>query len=548
MTAQGAHRGGHGTPLVLLHGLTGSWRVWQPVLGALEARHDVFAPTLPGHHGGPPLAAGAPVSVERLADALEGMLDEAGIGTAHLAGNSLGGWLALELGRRGRARSVVALSPAGGWRTARDLRRAIRRVAAGRAALAHHERLRLAALMRRPRARRLALRTVMERGDLVSAADVASFFEDSLGCSAVPGFLAWIRDAPPIAPAPQWPDHPVRIAWARSDRTIPFARYGRPLLEAVPHAEHVTLTGVGHVPMFDDPELVARTILEVTRRADNPTRSKPMTTTTEIQLDGRRGPVTVQRWDADDPRRIVVIAHGYGEHAGRYDHVARRLARDGAVVYAPDHHGHGRSPGERALVDDVEALVDDVAAVIALARERHPGLPVALIGHSLGGIIATRLAQRDDHGLAALVLSGPVIGGNPEIEALLGLDPIPDVPIDPGMLSRDPAVGEAYASDPLVYHGPFARASLEGLFAAVRAIADGPGLGSLPTLWIHGEEDPLAPLAVTREAIERIRGERLEERIYPGARHEVFNETNRTEVLDDVADFIATAVQAPIGG
>jgi len=116
------------------------------------------------------------------------------------------------------------------------------------------------------------------------------------------------------------------------------------------------------------------------------------------------------------------------------------------------------------------------------------------------------------------------------------------------MLSRDPAVGEAYANDPLVYHGPFARASLEGLFAAVRAIADGPPLGSLPTLWIHGEEDPLAPLAVTREAIERIRGERLEERVYPGARHEVFNETNRTEVLDDVADFIATAVQAPIGG
>ena len=99
------------------------------------------------------------------------------------------------------------------------------------------------------------------------------------------------------------------------------------------------------------------------------------------------------------------------------------------------------------------------------------------------------------------MISAPVIGGNPDIEALLGMDPIPDVPIPPEALSRDPEVGRAYAADPLVYHGPFKRATLEALFGAVRDVAAGPSFGALPTLWIHGEHDGLAPLAPTLEAI-----------------------------------------------
>jgi len=262
---------------------------------------------------------------------------------------------------------------------------------------------------------------------------------------------------------------------------------------------------------------------------------------TEIQVDG----VVVRRWEpADPPRMLVLLLHGYGEHAGRYEHVAARLVDDGAVVYAPDHRGHGRSGGERVLIEDMEAIVDDAAAVLAQARTEHPGLPATVLGHSMGGIIATRLAQRPGQDLAALVLSGPVIGGNPDIEALLAMDPIPEVPIDPATLSRDPSVGEAYAADPLVYSGPFKRPTLEALFAAVSAIAEGPRLGALPTLWIHGENDPLAPLGPTRDAIERIRGEHLEERIYPGALHEVLNETNREDVLDDVAQFVGTAAYA----
>jgi alpha-beta hydrolase superfamily lysophospholipase len=262
---------------------------------------------------------------------------------------------------------------------------------------------------------------------------------------------------------------------------------------------------------------------------------------TDISLEGKRGTILVRRWDTTDPKRIVVLLHGIGEHSGRYEHVAARLAADGAIVYAPDHHGHGRSDGERGLVDDLESVVDDVSRVVDKAKSEHPDLPVAMLGHSLGGVIGTRFVQRGDHGLSALVLTGPAIGGNPAFEALLAMDPLPDVPIDPAVLSRDPAVGEQYMSDPLVYHGPLSRTSLETFFGTVQKVRSGPGFGSLPTLWVHGEEDALAPLDATRPVIEHLRGDQFEELVYPGARHEVLNETNREEVLDEVAGFLDSA-------
>jgi alpha-beta hydrolase superfamily lysophospholipase len=268
---------------------------------------------------------------------------------------------------------------------------------------------------------------------------------------------------------------------------------------------------------------------------------------TDWELQGARGRIAVREWSAAEPRVLVLIAHGYGEHIGRYDHVARALVEHGAVVVGPDHLGHGRSEGERVLIEDVDDLVSDLHGVAIRAQELHPGLPVVLIGHSMGGIVATLYAQRHGSELAALVLSGPVIGGNPGFQALLGMDPLPEVPVDPSILSRDPSVGEAYMADPLVYHGGFKRETLQALFGAVDAIAAGPGLGDLPTLWMHGELDALAPLDVTRPAIERIRGTQLEERVYEGARHEIFNEINKDDVIAEVTSFLDRAVlHAPV--
>ena len=261
-----------------------------------------------------------------------------------------------------------------------------------------------------------------------------------------------------------------------------------------------------------------------------------MSRPTDTSLDDGR--IAVHTWSDREPRYIVLLAHGYGEHARRYDHVADRLVDAGAAVYAPDHFGHGRSQGERALVSDIAALSDDLDRVRQLAEQEHPGLPVVLIGHSMGGLIATDYAQRHGAGLSALVISAPAIGRNPGIEMLITMDPLPEIPIDPDVLSRDPEVGRAYAEDPLVYHGPFKRQTLEAFGAALQAVANGGKLGPYPVLWLHGEVDQLVPLAGARETVALIRGERLEERVYPGARHEVFNETNSDEVMDDVVAFI----------
>lgn len=264
-------------------------------------------------------------------------------------------------------------------------------------------------------------------------------------------------------------------------------------------------------------------------------------TPTESTFTGVRGAIRSYAWSAADPRYLVVLAHGYGEHARRYDHVAEALLVDGAGVFALDHHGHGRSEGERASVSDPEDFTLDLDALVERARGEHPGLPLVLIGHSMGGLIATLYAQQHSAKLAALVLSGPVIGANPAFALLLAMDPIPDVPIDPSALSRDPSVGEAYMADPLVYHGPFRRETLEAMFASVEQIAAGPRI-EIPTLWMHGELDMLAPLNATRPAATAIRTDSWQEKIYPGARHEIFNETNRAEVIGDMLSFIGSAI------
>src|SRR3954453_22560010 len=264
-----------------------------------------------------------------------------------------------------------------------------------------------------------------------------------------------------------------------------------------------------------------------------------MSATADVEtFQGRQGDIAMSVWPNPDPRRIVILAHGYGEALGRHDHVAGVLVGRGAVVAGPDHIGHGRSGGERVVVTDFDLVDEDLHTVVRRMRERHPGLPLVLDGHPMGGMIGARYAQLHGDELAGLVLSGPVLGTWTAATDMLALDEIPDDPLDVSTLSRDPAVGEVYSADELVWHGPFKRTTLESLDRALRTIDGGPKLGGRPTLWIHGEDDQLVPIGETRAGIAKLGFTALEEVVYPGARHEVFNETNKDEVLATTADFI----------
>ncbi len=244
------------TPIVLLHGATSSARIWQPLLPKLTARHSVLVPTLAGHRGGPPLPTRRGSVVERIVEDMCAQLDEAGLGSAHLVGNSLGGWVALELARRGRARSVLAFSPAGAWKRAADLQRMLWIFRVGAVLRRSKSLPRVAA---DPRRRRMLLRAMAEHADRLTISQTAELFEDMAGCEVLAELLAGARANGPIKTLSA--DCPIRVVWGAMDRTLPFGRYGRPMLAAVPGAELEVLADVGHVPMIDDPDATASAIL-----------------------------------------------------------------------------------------------------------------------------------------------------------------------------------------------------------------------------------------------------------------------------------------------
>jgi pimeloyl-ACP methyl ester carboxylesterase len=255
--------------IVLLHGATSSARVWDSLLPTLGPRYRVVALSLAGHRGGPPLPAGPAAVVDRIVDAMCRQLDEAAIDTGHIVGNSLGGWVALELARRGRAQSVLALSPAGAWRSPRDLRRLLILFRAGAALGRVNDMSNLAA---HKRLRRILLLLMAEHADRMTPAQVAATFDDIAGCTALPEILDGARDNGPIKPVPDVGCR-VRIAWGLKDRMLPFMRYGAPMLAAVPAAEFKPIPGVGHVPMIDDPMLIAQTILDFVETTDSHPKS-----------------------------------------------------------------------------------------------------------------------------------------------------------------------------------------------------------------------------------------------------------------------------------
>ncbi|HEX5157335.1 MAG TPA: alpha/beta fold hydrolase [Ktedonobacterales bacterium] len=267
ISADGAihyERSGQGEPLLLLHGIGSGLRIWDPVLPMLTSHYDVIAVDLPGHGDSPILKGGRP-DAATFARALARFMDELGIETAHLAGNSLGGWTALELAKLGRARSVVALSPAGLWRgrapgydivlfrVSRWLARTLLPVAP--------------AVLASPIGRTLFLAHLTGRPWSLppnAALEAVRTFVRTPGFQ--PTFRATTRES--FAGGRQI-NVPVTVAWGGRDRVL-LSRLARFRDELPPRTRWLTLPGCGHVPTYDDPDLVARTILS----GAHPTRAR----------------------------------------------------------------------------------------------------------------------------------------------------------------------------------------------------------------------------------------------------------------------------------
>jgi acylglycerol lipase len=265
-----------------------------------------------------------------------------------------------------------------------------------------------------------------------------------------------------------------------------------------------------------------------------------------------------QAWLPPGPcRGVVVIAHGLGEHSGRYVHVADRLVGEGYAVYALDHRGHGRSGGPRAYSDRMDNVVADLDTLVLQAtgeqRERAGAeIPVFLLGQSMGGTVSLCYALRHQDRLDALALSGPLAAleaASPAVRILARmlsvLTPrLPVLGVDSSLVSRDPAVVAAYRADPLVHHGKLPARTLAELGAAIESFPSRVPEITIPTLILYGTADGLCPTEGSVMLGERIGASDLSVKSYPGLYHEILNEPEREQVLDDLCAWLNAHVPA----
>ncbi len=260
-----------------------------------------------------------------------------------------------------------------------------------------------------------------------------------------------------------------------------------------------------------------------------------------------------QGWSAaDEPRAVVTIAHGYGEHLDRYERVATELASAGYQVYGLDHHGHGRSEGKRGQVSLSDAVTDLDQLIVSVAKARHPDLPQFLLGHSMGGAIALRYAIAHQQRLTGMVVSAPLASVSDgrlmqNIGKLLGrLAPtVPATRVAPKLVSRDPSVVEAYKTDPLVHHGMISAGVAREFILHTESLPDAVPQITLPTLLIWGTSDLLCPPAGAEMVATRIGSNDLTVRPYAGLYHEILNEPERDQVIADVLAWLGAHTPAP---
>jgi acylglycerol lipase len=268
----------------------------------------------------------------------------------------------------------------------------------------------------------------------------------------------------------------------------------------------------------------------------------------EGRFRGERGlEIYWQAWLPEAaPRAVVVLAHGASEHSGRYAWTGEQLAARGYAMYAIDHRGHGRSEGGRAVIDRMSNAVEDLHSLVELAAAAYPGLPVVLLGHSMGGAVALSYTIVHEDALDALVLSAPLaaLEAASPVQRFAGrvlsvvAPSLGVVGIDATAVSRDPEVVADYDADPLNYHGKLPARTVAELTSAIDGYPDAVQRFRLPLLAMHGTADRLTPIAGSEMVVERAGSEDKTFKRYDGLYHELLNEPERQQVLDDIAGWL----------
>jgi len=248
-----------------------------------------------------------------------------------------------------------------------------------------------------------------------------------------------------------------------------------------------------------------------------------------------------------DVRAVLLVVHGLGEHCGRYVHVAESLTSHGFAVHALDLVGHGKSTGTPGHVDAFRQYLDGVAALLEYVREQHPDRPVFLVGHSMGGLISTLFLLQNQSAFAGCVLSGPLIRSDAEPPRLLLvinrlvsalLPKLGMLELDATAVSRDPAVVEKYIEDPLVHHGKISSRLVNELFVSMTTATERASEIRLPILILHGEADRLTSPAGSELLYDQLGSPDKTLRLLPGLYHEIYNEPEQDQVLDEVRNWL----------
>ena len=254
-----------------------------------------------------------------------------------------------------------------------------------------------------------------------------------------------------------------------------------------------------------------------------------------------------QAWTPEQSKALVLLAHGLHEHSGRYEHVAERLNRAGYAVFTVDHEGHGRSGGTKGNISSMSVVLDDFDHLRRTAQQQHPGLPLVVLGHSMGGLIALDyLVSKGQDGVTALAVSGAAVDTSSAGGIQLKLAPVigklaPNLGVlllGADNVSRDPIVVKDYENDPLNHNGKVRARTGSEMLLSVQRVVDGLPRITVPVLVMHGSDDKLVPVAGSRLIDDTIGSSDKTLKIYDGLYHEIFNEPEQDQVLDDLVAWL----------